>query len=102
MSSSDVEYGGGEVAEPFRFHFEIAWEVANKGEGRERERRAEHSYLLESMRELSLDSVPPWVWMQLDYVSYSCTSTQIIIDVDGVERGDHVQYTDPITEPKTP
>ena len=32
MASSDVEYGGGEVAEPFRFHFEIAWEVANKGE----------------------------------------------------------------------
>ena len=30
--ASEVDYGGGEVAEPFRFHFEIAWEVANKGE----------------------------------------------------------------------
>ena len=27
---ADLEYGG-DVAEPFRFNFEIAWEVANKG-----------------------------------------------------------------------
>lgn len=30
MTSSELEFGG-EVAEPFRFNFEIAWEVANKG-----------------------------------------------------------------------
>ena len=29
MSEQDYD---GEVAEPFRFNFEIAWEVANKGE----------------------------------------------------------------------
>ena len=29
MSSSELNVG--EVAEPFRFNFEIAWEVANKG-----------------------------------------------------------------------
>ena len=29
MSSSELNIG--EVAEPFRFNFEIAWEVANKG-----------------------------------------------------------------------
>ena len=27
---ADLEYGV-DVAEPFRFNFEIAWEVANKG-----------------------------------------------------------------------
>ena len=31
MSSSDLDISG-EVAEPFRFNFEIAWEVANKGQ----------------------------------------------------------------------
>lgn len=30
MSSTDLSYDD-EVAEPFRFNFEIAWEVANKG-----------------------------------------------------------------------
>ena len=30
MSSTEADYDD-EVAEPFRFNFEIAWEVANKG-----------------------------------------------------------------------
>lgn len=30
MTSSELDFGD-EVAEPFRFNFEIAWEVANKG-----------------------------------------------------------------------
>ena len=30
MASSELDFGD-EVAEPFRFNFEIAWEVANKG-----------------------------------------------------------------------
>ena len=32
-TSSTLDLGEGEVAEPFRFNFEIAWEVANKGQG---------------------------------------------------------------------
>jgi len=31
MASSELDLGN-EVAEPFRFNFEIAWEVANKGQ----------------------------------------------------------------------
>ena len=31
MASSELDLGY-EVAEPFRFNFEIAWEVANKGQ----------------------------------------------------------------------
>ena len=30
-TGSEQEFSGDDVAEPFRFNFEIAWEVANKG-----------------------------------------------------------------------
>ena len=31
MSETSLDLSDGDVAEPFRFNFEIAWEVANKG-----------------------------------------------------------------------
>lgn len=36
MASSELDIGE-EVAEPYRFNFEIAWEVANKGQMRQRQ-----------------------------------------------------------------
>ena len=36
MASSELDLGE-EVAEPYRFNFEIAWEVANKGQIRQRQ-----------------------------------------------------------------
>ena len=43
MASSELDIGE-EVAEPYRFNFEIAWEVANKGQIRQRQASVDNKH----------------------------------------------------------
>ena len=46
MASSELDLRE-EVAEPYRFNFEIAWEVANKGQSSQRQASVDSSAALQ-------------------------------------------------------
>ena len=58
MASSELDIGE-EVAEPYRFNFEIAWEVANKGQIRQRQASVDNKHCASQLVN-NLESYP-WI-----------------------------------------